>query len=178
MGELLPTLAARSIRSGLLEYLETTFALADDQAKLALAEFLGHPTDGIFRGPYLRVRLPFRAAAPGWRQALGWHPLDDGMGFPPYGHQAEAFGRLSSANLGAEKPRPLPTLVTTGTGSGKTEAFLYPILDHVRRAKAQGVSGMKALILYPMNALANDQAQRLAELITTHPSIAEVTAGL
>lgn len=37
---------------------------------------------------------------------------------------------------------------------------------------------MKALILYPMNALANDQAQRLAELITTHPSLAGVTAGL
>src|SRR4051794_11280489 len=178
MGELLPTLAARSIRAGLLEYLETTFALADDQAKLALAEFLAHPTEGIFRGPYLRVRLPFRAAAPGWRRSLDWHPLDDGKGFPPYGHQAEAFARLSSADVGPEKPRPLPTLVTTGTGSGKTEAFLYPILDHVLRAKARGVGGMKALILYPMNALANDQAQRLAELITTSRSLAGVTAGL
>ena len=37
---------------------------------------------------------------------------------------------------------------------------------------------MKALILYPMNALANDQAQRLADLITTHPGLAGVTAGL
>ena len=103
--------------------------------------------------------------------SLGWHPIDEAKpgapgSFTPYGHQAEAFARLSSADLGPDKPRPLPTLVTTGTGSGKTEAFLYPILDHVLRAKAQGVTGMKALLLYPMNALANDQAQRLADLIT------------
>jgi ATP-dependent helicase YprA (DUF1998 family) len=177
MGELLPTLAAQSIRAGLLEYLETTFALSDLPARLAMAEFLEHPTEGIFKGPYLRLRLPFRPAGEGWRSALDWHPLDDGEGFIPYGHQAEAFARLSSAGLGPDA-RPRPTLVTTGTGSGKTEAFLYPILDHVLRARARGVTGMKALILYPMNALANDQAQRLAELITTLPSLAAVTAGL
>jgi ATP-dependent helicase YprA (DUF1998 family) len=178
VGELLPTLAARSIRHGLLEYLETTFALSELPVRFAMSEFLEHPTEGIFKGPYLRLRLPFRPAADGWCKALDWHPLDDGTGFAPYGHQAEAFARLSSAGLGPERPRPLPTLVTTGTGSGKTEAFLYPILDHVLRAKARGVGGMKALILYPMNALANDQAQRLAELITTHPALAGVTAGL
>jgi ATP-dependent helicase YprA (DUF1998 family) len=178
MGELLPTLAAQSIREGLLEFLETTFSLADLPARLAMREFLEHPTEGIFKGPYLRLRLPFRAAPDGWRSALDWHPLDDDSGaFAPYGHQARAFARLSSAGL-APGERPLPTLVTTGTGSGKTEAFLYPILDHVLRAKARGVTGMKALILYPMNALANDQAQRLAELITTLPSLAGVTAGL
>ena len=177
MGELLPTLAAQSIRAGLLEYLETTFALSDLPARLAMAEFLEHPTEGIFKGPYLRLRLPFRPAAEGWRNALDWHPLDEGKGFTPYGHQAQAFARLSSAGLGPDE-RPAPTLVTTGTGSGKTEAFLYPILDHVLRMKARGVTGMKALILYPMNALANDQAQRLAELITTLPSLAGVTAGL
>ena len=177
MGELLPTLAAQSIRAGLLEYLETTFALSDLSARLAMAEFLEHPTDGIFKGPYLRLRLPFRPAAEGWRSALDWHPLDDGKGFTPYRHQARAFARLSSATLGPDE-RPKPTLVTTGTGSGKTEAFLLPILDHVLRAKARGVSGMKALLLYPMNALANDQAQRLAELITTLPSLSGVTGGL
>ena len=72
----------------------------------------------------------------------------------------------------------VPTLVTTGTGSGKTEAFLYPILDHVLRARRDGVTGMKALILYPMNALANDQAERLTELLTTREELAGVTAAL
>src|SRR4051812_34469316 len=107
MGELLPTLAARSIRDGLLEYLETTFALSELPARLALREFLEDPDGGIFRGPYLRLRLPFRPAADGWRDALDWHPLDDGTGFAPYGHQAEAFDRLSSAALGPDRSRPL-----------------------------------------------------------------------
>ena len=172
MGELLPSIAARAVQSGLLDYLQTTFALSDEDVRLALEEFLQDPDDGIFKGPYLRLRMPFRPAADGWRDTLGWHPIDEAKpgapgSFTPYGHQAEAFARLSSADLGPDKPRPLPTLVTTGTGSGKTEAFLYPILDHVLRAKAPGVTGTKALLLYPMNALANDQAQRLADLITT-----------
>ena len=46
------------------------------------------------------------------------------------------------------------------------------------RADEAGVTGMKALILYPMNALANDQAERLAKLIAGDPALAAVTAGL
>lgn len=177
MSELLPSLAATSVREGLLDFLETTFSLADLPARAALNEFLEHPSEGIFKGPYVRLRLPFQPAAEGWRDTLGWHPFDRG-GFPPYGHQAAAYARLSSLDVGEDKPRPLPTLVTTGTGSGKTEAFLHPILDHVLRAKRDGVTGMKALLLYPMNALANDQAQRLADLITGDPTLSGVTAGL
>jgi hypothetical protein len=171
--ELLPTLQAQDVRKGLIDYLTTTFALADEDARDSLKTFLQDPAKGIFKGPYVRLRLPFRPAADGWRSALEWHE-----GFPPYGHQAAAFARLSSANLGLDKPRPLPTLVTTGTGSGKTEAFLYPILDHVLRAKRAGIIGVKALILYPMNALANDQARRLTELITTSESLGGVRAAL
>ena len=173
MSELLPSVQAREIRDGLLDYLTTTFALADPDARLALADFLGDREHGIFKGPYLRLRLPFRAAADGWQSILGWD-----IGLTPYGHQAAAFARLSSADLGPDKPRPLPTLVTTGTGSGKTEAFLYPILDHVLRARRDGVAGMKALVLYPMNALANDQAKRLADLLTTRDELAGITAAL
>ena len=69
-------------------------------------------------------------------------------------------------------------MVTTGTGSGKTESFLYPILDHVLRANRAGVTGIKALILYPMNALANDQAKRLTEMLTGNPELAGISAAL
>ncbi|CAM3786081.1 DEAD/DEAH box helicase [Smaragdicoccus niigatensis] len=167
--ELLPTSQAASIRDSLLDYLGTTFSLADVDARNALEEFLQHPETGLFRGPYVRLRLPFRPADDGWRKSLEWYE-----GFIPYGHQAKAFERLSSLN----GTRPLPTLVTTGTGSGKTEAFLYPILDHVQRAKRQGTTGTKAIILYPMNALANDQAGRLASMIVNNDAISGVTAAL
>ncbi|MFE6864516.1 DEAD/DEAH box helicase [Nocardia sp. NPDC057668] len=170
MGALLPTLQADRLREGLTDYLATTFALTDPDAQGALADFIGHPRDGMFKGPFVRLRLPFAAARGNWGMHLDWWPT----GFVPYGHQAQAFERLSTKF----QDRPQPTLVTTGTGSGKTESFLIPILDHVLRAKKAGVAGMKALIIYPMNALANDQEQRLARMITSNSALAGVTAGL
>ncbi len=170
MGALLPTLQANRLREGLTDYLTTTFALTDPDAQGALSDFIGHPQLGMFKGPYVRLRLPFAPARGNWGMHLHWWPKK----FLPYGHQAKAFERLSTKF----QQRPQPTLVTTGTGSGKTESFLIPILDHVLRAKKHGVAGMKALIIYPMNALANDQERRLAELISTHPELAGVTAGL
>lgn len=170
MGALLPTLQAEHVREGLTDYLATTFALTDPDAQAALTDFIGDPDSGMFKGPYVRLRLPFAPAGDEWPEQLDWWPES----FAPYGHQAAAFVRLSTKH----RDRPQPTLITTGTGSGKTEAFLIPILDHVLRAKKAGVKGMKALILYPMNALANDQEQRLARLITGDPRLAAVTAGL
>lgn len=58
------------------------------------------------------------------------------------------------------------TIISTGTGSGKTETFLIPILDHCLKNPGPGI---KALILYPMNALANDQVKRLKEAIEAVP---------
>ncbi|WP_353941185.1 DEAD/DEAH box helicase [Streptomyces sp. HUAS MG91] len=166
-----PTLAAQQLRNTTVEYLTTTFALAEPDTQDALTDFLTDPADGIFRGPYLRIRRPFRPAASGWEQYLDWYE----EGRTPYAHQAEAFARLSSK----EGRTPLPTLVTTGTGSGKTESFLIPVLDHCRREKAAGRHGVKAVLLYPMNALAGDQASRLGELLKDDRLFgAGVTAGL
>ncbi|WP_270887103.1 DEAD/DEAH box helicase [Pedococcus sp. 5OH_020] len=173
MGVLLPSIQASDLKQGVVDYLTTTFALADPEARQALDEFLAEPDDGMFKGPYVRLRLPYQPAEDDWRKHLDWDP-----GLTPYGHQAAAYARLTTVDLGPGKARPLPTLVTTGTGSGKTEAFLHPILDHVVRANRAGVTGMKALILYPMNALANDQAGRLTALLTTHPELSSVTAGI
>ena len=58
-------------------------------------------------------------------------------------------------------------VVATGTASGKTESFLYPILFELYRQHLDGTlgePGVRALVLYPMNALANDQRQRLGEI--------------
>lgn len=162
-----PTLAAAQVRGSLIQYLTTTYALTDGDTRLALERFLGHPETGIFRGPYLRIRTPFHKADDGWQRHLEWAP-----GFPPYRHQAKAWERLSTLHGPAR-----PTLVTTGTGSGKTESFLVPVLDHCRREKARGRSGLKAVLLYPMNALATDQAGRIGEYLA-QPELAQVTAGL
>ena len=167
---MIPSLVAGELRRALIDYLATTFGLSDDDVRDALSEFLTDPTTGIFRGPYLRVRTPFRAVDPDWVSPLGWLP----DWFGPYVHQAAAFERLST--LTGRSPQ--PTLVTTGTGSGKTECFLMPVLDHCARARDAGQRGIKAIVLYPMNALASDQAGRLAELIHTESHLSGLRAGL
>ncbi|HEY2584855.1 MAG TPA: DEAD/DEAH box helicase [Tepidisphaeraceae bacterium] len=72
---------------------------------------------------------------------------------PLYRHQVDAIKRIQ---LGRN------AVVATGTGSGKTEAFLFPILDHCIRTRLNGV---QAILIYPMNALANDQLDRLRLLL-------------
>ncbi|MET9086073.1 DEAD/DEAH box helicase [Streptomyces sp. NPDC004237] len=166
-----PTLQARGLKESLLQYLSTTYALTDEGAREALHRFLGDETSGMFRGPFLRIRTPFTGAGDGWRKHLEWQR----EGFTPYAHQAVAFARLTSAN----GHTPQPTLVTTGTGSGKTESFLYPVLDHCRREREAGKTGVKAVFLYPMNALATDQAQRINELLTQNEAeLGKLWAGL
>jgi ATP-dependent helicase YprA (DUF1998 family) len=80
--------------------------------------------------------------------------------------------RLASRDL-----VPQPTLVTTGTGSGKTESFLVPPLDRCLRQRRARQRGIKALVLYPMNALANDQARRIAKLVHQYKELGGVTVG-
>src|SRR5439155_19961023 len=70
-------------------------------------------------------------------------------------HQEDALRAVEAARN---------VIVKTGAGSGKTEAFLLPVLSGVLQLKEQGVQGTKAILLYPMNALANDQLLRLREL--------------
>ncbi len=89
---------------------------------------------------------------------------------PPYQHQAAA------TKLALVDGRSL--MVMTGTGSGKTECFLLPILGKLaREAKGNGpefghTSAVRAMVLYPMNALVNDQLGRL-RLLFGDPRIVE-----
>ena len=64
-------------------------------------------------------------------------------------------------------------IVSTGTGSGKTECYLYPVLDALLKEKEAGTlgPGVRALLLFPMNALANDQQKKLRKLLHDYPDI-------
>ena len=56
-------------------------------------------------------------------------------------------------------------VLTTGTGSGKSLAYIVPIVDRVLRERASGGAGVKAIIVYPMNALANSQVEELRKFV-------------
>ncbi|MBI3302345.1 MAG: DEAD/DEAH box helicase [Deltaproteobacteria bacterium] len=161
---MIPSVLAQQMRQGVEDFLRTTFPISTpffhDMLDRLLAE-----DGGVFKGPYLQIQLPFRQGVSG----PDFFP-DVPLAFKPYVHQEQAFRRLSG-------PRPRSTIVATGTGSGKTESFLYPILDYCYRHR--GEPGIKALIIYPMNALAYDQAGRLARIIWNNPKLkGNVTAGL
>ena len=56
-------------------------------------------------------------------------------------------------------------LVATGTGSGKTECFLFPLVDRILKQGELARPGVRAILVYPLNSLANDQLNRIAELL-------------
>ena len=98
-----------------------------------------------------------------WEKSIGKSVSDDKY-YTPYIHQWQAWQALSKENDNTIKQS---MVVTTGTGSGKTECFMLPLVkdlinDH-KKAKSSGK--IEALFLYPLNALMEDQKERLHKLL-------------
>jgi DEAD/DEAH box helicase domain-containing protein len=163
---MLPSLLARDVQQGIKQFLITGFEPSDDFLHGLMRRFVADETAWL-KGPYLQVHLPFTAGAKGKSFFAGFQTE-----FPSFTHQEVAWRRLSSHRLAAN------TLVATGTGSGKTECFLYPLLEHCIAARKNKELGIKGLVIYPMNALASDQARRIAQLISSTPAFAGIRVGL
>lgn len=56
-------------------------------------------------------------------------------------------------------------VLTTGTGSGKSLGYIVPIVDRVLRERGVAGAGVKAIVVYPMNALANSQVEELRKFL-------------
>lgn len=161
---MLPNLLARDIGEGLKSFIVTGFETTTPYFAGMFSRFANEP-GGFLKGPWLSLGLPFQAGSSS-RDYFSQIQTE----YPPHVHQQQAWERLRS------DAAPRSTLVATGTGSGKTECFLYPLLDHCRRADGPGV---KAIIIYPMNALATDQAKRFAAAIHKNPALRQkLTVGL
>jgi ATP-dependent helicase YprA (DUF1998 family) len=150
-----PLLSARNLRTEYLKLLKTAFN--PRQPELAAAFHREIEKDGFLtREPFIALAQPHQYGQPlsellpQTRERFG--PICE----RPYRHQADAC-RWIMAGQG--------TVVATGTGSGKTEAFLMPIIDHCLRVHQDRKNSLKALLVYPMNALANDQCGRIRQLL-------------
>jgi DEAD/DEAH box helicase domain-containing protein len=160
---MLPSILTTQVRQGIEDHLRASFAPSAKSFDQIIDRFIDEP-DSLIKGPWLTLEMPFRRA----ETAEDFFPAIP-LGFRPYRHQERAFQRLAGEDR-------LSTLIATGTGSGKTECFLLPILDACVRAK--GKPGIKAIIIYPMNALASDQARRLASLVSKNPELSGLRVGL
>jgi len=168
-----PLKATDAVVNKYLDYLETTFSFNDKDLHRQLTEELRRP--GKFaKGPILEATPSFKNGnsmnylieqgilSSEFKKLQATElPLDRDL----YLHQEIAIRKL------VEDRRNL--IVATGTGSGKTETFLVPVLNYLFRQKELGElrPGVRALLLYPMNALANDQLKRLRRLLKSYPDI-------
>lgn len=166
-----PITTTKKIKDEYVEYLSSMFFFQDkelmNQAREQLAE------EGKFvKGPFIEITQPFITGKSirtlmddGLMSkefnALKEHiPLDRTL----YIHQETSIKKvIEGKNI----------IVATGTGSGKTECFLLPIINELMKEKEAGTlnNGIRALLLYPMNALANDQMARLRGILKDYPDI-------
>lgn len=168
-----PVIASKNIADKYFRYLKTSFKINEPYQKEF--EKLIEKRDSLVSGPYLDVTDAFEKG-----KSLK-DLIDEGL-LPEYfsrininqtrtlyRHQEKALRKVAESNRNL--------VVSTGTGSGKTESFLIPILRYLSIEAQNGTlgPGVRALLIYPMNALANDQTERLRELLKDCP---EITYGV
>lgn len=160
-----PVAYTEKVVSSFLRYQLTTYPFADERLHTQLRRLLSLDETRrtpLLKGPYISLSRPFRLGARVADLAAEGvlHPLIQALHAPHerlYGHQERAIRAIRSGRT---------TLVSTGTGSGKTESFLYPIISRCLELRDQGAPpGIVAVIVYPMNALAEDQLGRLRDLL-------------
>ncbi|HAV32787.1 MAG TPA: hypothetical protein DCX79_12355 [Planctomycetaceae bacterium] len=159
-----PVQFAHSVCDEFLRYLFSAFPLSDPELAQQARSLLERPSSldiPLVKGPFVSLSESF-AKGDSIQQLAGAGMLHPAMpaliGFPTmYLHQQQVFQAVRAHQH---------VLVATGTGSGKTESFLYPIVDDLLRQRDAGqLAGVAAILVYPMNALANDQLDRLRELL-------------
>ena len=164
-----PIETARKVEDSYREYIATTIHFDDADLQKQLETILCEP-GYLAKGPFLEAAPPYR------KDKTVAELVDEGLlckgmmslgggethNFDPYRplyvHQVKAIEKSVAERNYA---------VVTGTGSGKTECFLLPILNDILSEfeKSGRSAGVRAMILYPMNALANDQLKRLRQLL-------------
>ncbi|MEV6040737.1 DEAD/DEAH box helicase [Nonomuraea sp. NPDC052116] len=165
-----PLATSALITGAYRRYLASLLPVRDPAIAAALAAQIA-TSPLLSKGPLLEAAPPYHSGAT-LRDLLAEGVLDPAfarlagpalpLDRPLYAHQEQAL-RKSAAGRNL--------VVATGTGSGKTESFLLPILNDLAAERTAGTlgPGVRALLLYPMNALANDQLKRLRELLAAAP---------
>lgn len=172
-----PISVSENIRNGYIDYITTSFHFADTEYGKLFDEQL-RKNDHVSKGPFLEMSGSYESG----------HSLKE---LVSCGKASTLFGSLEHCpekekELKIDRPLYLHQeaalekirdgqniIVTTGTGSGKTECFLIPIIDDLLEKEKNGTlsNSVQAIIIYPMNALANDQMKRMRLLLKDHPAI-------
>ena len=152
------------VRQRYENYLKTSFFFKEPELRASFQAAL-QEEGSLLKGPYPEPNRGFATGVNARALAEECFP-DESEGLLPalidrplYMHQERAVRATHVDHRNV--------VVATGTASGKTESFLYPILFELYRQHLAGEleePGVRAMILYPMNALANDQRERLGNI--------------
>lgn len=159
-----PILFTEKIIDSFLKYQLTAYPFEDNRLNRQMKELLRTALarrSPLLKGPYVSLSQSFKqgCAVSQLVQDEILHPHLRQIAPHPqvYGHQERAIRAIISGKT---------TLVSTGTGSGKSECFLYPAISKALELKDAGApAGISTVIIYPMNALAEDQLGRLRGLL-------------
>lgn len=199
-----PIAALEKIKENYKRYFETAYRINNKELDKKRVDLLSKD-DNLFKEPYLEIlpeytvdknvdRISKLSEDSSCCQAFSYNGNEGkelaqsffsfinkglmGDNFAPYGHQVDMFKRTFIESNNA--------VITSGTGSGKTESFLLPLLaqiykeaktwdkpqynlkwfdldnfEPIQRKGERRPAALRAMIIYPMNALVNDQMQRL-----------------
>ncbi len=159
-----------AIKNKMLDYISTVYFGKNDSLRVACMEELSE--NGIlFQDPYIEANHAYLVKENGITESkidsVAKKVLEEmckrGLGVfkNPYKHQIDALEAFyENCDL----------FVATGTGSGKTECFMWPIVskiatEQIKHPDTWGIRGVRAIMLYPMNALVSDQLGRLRRMI-------------
>ncbi|WP_290595945.1 MULTISPECIES: DEAD/DEAH box helicase [unclassified Archaeoglobus] len=153
-----PLEATENIQREYFEFFLTSFAPNNEELQELLREQI--PTKYLWRGPYISILPPIKQGdlfIEFERERISQAVKKAFSNIQRlYVHQEEAISKIiDSRNVIAAVP----------TGSGKTEIFMIPILQYCYEHR--GEPGVKAILIYPMNALAKDQVERLRKILWT-----------
>lgn len=162
----------QTLKQALVDYLTTTFDANKDGQEAELARKIRESFEeprALFTGPYLELIYPYVQGKP-LTELIDQGILSDELreldcfnlpkpeplplDTPLYSHQEKAIRKLCEEKASI--------VVSSGTGSGKTECFTIPILNDLLQDDTPGV---RAILIYPLNALVNDQMERLRVLL-------------
>ena len=161
-----PVAYIEKVAKSFLRYQLTAYPFSDPRLLGQMRDLLSldHTrASPLLRGPYVSLSRPFRQGA----QVTAL--INEGLLHPHlaqripsrvthlYSHQERAIRVIAEGRT---------TLISTGTGSGKTECFLYPVASRALSLRDEAAApGISAVIVYPMNALAEDQLVRIRRLL-------------
>jgi len=159
-----PIVFAEKVNRQYLRYRFSRLPLKDERLRKQSEQFVGKPDRSVFiKGPYVTLSRPLRRGKTIeelCREGVFHRDLHD-RSIAEFSTLFEHQERAARAIKNGKNP-----IISTSTGSGKTEAFLYPIISRCLELRDNDkLKGVVAVLIYPMNALANDQNERLRKIL-------------